>query len=303
MTIAKRGLGRGLDALLGGAAVAGITEPRAPMPAEPETTTAPRLPAGAVRSLPVDLIDRSPFQPRREFDPEKLEELAQSIRAQGVVQPILVRPLEGGRYQLVAGERRWRAAQRAGLTEIPAQVRALDDASALAVALIENVQREDLPPLDEALALRRLIAECGLTHEQCAESVGRSRPAVSNLLRLLDLEPAVQELLGNGSLDLGHAKVLLGLTGDAQVGAARVAANQGLTVRETERLIQRLKTPVPAPASVPRDPDIARMEERLSMALACRVRIEHRSATGRGRLVLEYASLDAFEGLLARIGS
>lgn len=283
----RRGLGRGLDALLGEPAGAG---PR-------EATD------GELRNLPVDLVQRGRYQPRSHMDPAALEELADSIRVQGVVQPIVVRPLEGGaRYEIIAGERRWRAAQAAGLGEVPAVVRDVPDEAAIAIALIENIQRENLNPMEEARALRRLLEEFDMTHQRAAEAVGRSRTAVTNLLRLLDLNDDVKELLETSRIDMGHARALLGLQGDAQSEAARQVVARGLSARETERLVRQHKAPAePRTREVARpDPDVTRLEQNLSERLAARVQIQH-GARGKGRLVIHYTSLDELDGILERI--
>lgn len=281
----KRGLGRGLDALLGGAA--------APAGESREAD-------GALRQLPVDLLQRGRYQPRLDMRPEALQELADSIRAQGVVQPIVVRPIGSGRYEIIAGERRWRAAQLAGLHELPAVVRDVPDQAAMAMALIENIQREELNPMEEAGALHRLVEEFGLTHQQVAEAVGRSRAAVSNLLRLLSLEPEVRELLEHGQLEMGHARALLALPGPAQVSAARTVVARHLSVRETEALVRRHAQPAPAPAPSRIDPDVRRLQDDLSERLGARVRLET-GAKGRGRLIIDYNSLDELDGILAHI--
>ncbi len=286
MTAKKRGLGRGLDALLGGSGKGAL-----PGPAGDQA---------ALRNLPVDLVQRGRYQPRSDMRSESLEDLAASIRAQGVVQPVVVRPVAGGRYELIAGERRWRAAQLAGLHEIPAVVRDVPDEAAVAMALIENIQRENLNPLEEARALERLVEEFGLTHQGAAEAVGRSRAAVSNLLRLLELEAEVKKLVEERALEMGHARALLGLGGAHQVEAARQVAARALSVRETERLVKRWlggdrKKPPPRP-----DPDIRRLEEELAGRLAARVRLDHGRA-GKGRLVIEYNSTEELEGILAHI--
>lgn len=285
----KRGLGRGLDALLGDSALVRDDNP------------APVAVAG-VQELPVDLIARSRFQPRQEFNQEALQELADSIRAQGVVQPIVVRPYPGqdGRYELIAGERRWRATQLAGLHNIPAVVRDVDDQAAMAMALIENIQREALNPIEEATALHRLINEFGLTHEQTAEAVGRSRVAVTNLLRLLQLEPTVKELLLKRELEMGHARALLGLQGIAQVQAARDVAQRGLSVRETEALVKRtgLKPAVKTKTSV--DPDTQRLQDDLAGKLGAKVELQH-GGKGKGKVVIHYNSLDELDGILEHI--
>ena len=259
----KGGLGRGLDALLGAAT---------------RSETAPEPPAVEIlRQVPVEWIERGRYQPRQDLREDTLQELAESIRAQGVVQPVLVRPLGGDRYELIAGERRWRAAQLAGLREVPAVIRDLPDRAAIAVALIENIQREDLNPLEEAAALHRLIVEFELTHQQVAEAVGRSRAAVSNLLRLLDLTEDVQGLVRERKLDMGHARALLPLSPALQREAAHQVLLRGLSARETEQLARRLQQDVPAelPPAKSLDPDIRLLQDDLSQRLAARVRLRH----------------------------
>jgi ParB family chromosome partitioning protein len=285
----KRGLGRGLDALLGVGS------------AERETREAP---AGSVATLPVDLIQRGRFQPRRDFNPESLQELADSIRAQGVVQPVVVRPVAGGRYELIAGERRWRAAQMAELHDIPAVVRDVPDQTAMAMGLIENIQRDDLNPLEEATALQRLLDEFGLTHQEVAQALGKSRATVSNLLRLLELNEDVKAALEARQLEMGHARALLTLRGTAQSEAARLVAHKGLSVRETEALVRRLIEQAehpPAPRRETRvDPDIRRLQDNLGERLGARVEIRH-ARSGKGQLVISYGSLDELDGILDRI--
>ncbi len=275
----KRGLGRGLNALLGDAV---LTQED-----------------GANQTLPIDQIQAGSYQPRRDIDPERLGELAESIRRHGVVQPVVVRPREAGGYELVAGERRWRAARLAGLTEIPAVVRRIDDRTALAVALIENIQREDLNPLEQAEALCRLLEEFDLTHQQLAETLGKSRATISNLLRLLDLQPQVKQLLAEGRIEMGHARALLGLTGERQLEVARKVADGKMTVRATEALVKRLQQPGAPSGPSDTDPDIRRLQEELSGLLGTRVTIRH-GRTGRGRLVIAYDDLEQLEGLLTR---
>ena len=297
----KRGLGRGLDALLGSASSTGVGQA-----AEVAATVA--VDAGnegaTLRMLPVDLIQRGRYQPRLQMAQDALEELAASIRVQGVVQPVVVRPIaNGARYELIAGERRWRAAQLAGLAEIPAVVRSLADRDVMAVALIENIQREQLNPLEEALALQRLIGEFGMTHQAVAEAVGRSRAAVSNLLRLLELGPRVRELLEAGQLDMGHARALLALTGDVQAQAAEKVVKEGLSVRATERLVRTLtaaKTAVSPVSPVRKDPNVASLEGELSDKLGAMVAIES-GRNGGGRLVISYSSLEELDGILRHI--
>ncbi len=288
MAAKKPGLGKPLSALLGNRSA--IT---------PET--APEAEGESLRELDVDLIQRGRYQPRSHFDEEALQELADSIRAQGVVQPVVVRPLnEGGRYELIAGERRWRAAQLAGLQQVPAVVRDVPDQAVIAMALIENIQREDLNPIEEAMALQRLIDEFGVTHQEAAEAVGRSRAAVSNLLRLLGLNPDVRALLEQGRLEMGHGRALLALEGVAQSRAAHEVAKKGLSVRETEALVKRLASPPKKKTATAVDPDIRRLQDELAEKLGARVQFQH-AASGKGRLVIAYNSLDELEGILAHL--
>jgi ParB family transcriptional regulator, chromosome partitioning protein len=292
-------LGRGLADLLGQA----VARP-----------TVAASPGEELARLPLDVLQRGRYQPRTDMRTDTLTELADSIKAQGVVQPIVVRVLESvpgampgapQRYEIIAGERRWRAAQMAGLAEIPAVIRRIPDTAAIAIALIENIQRENLNPLEEARALNRLISEFGLTHQEAAEAVGRSRAGVSNLLRLLELPPEVSELLEQRSLEMGHARALLGLGARRQQSeVALLVAKKGLSVRETEALVRRLTAPTVHSAdgndSAPRDPNTARLEQELAEKLGARVAIQH-SARGRGKLVVSYNSLDELDGILAHI--
>ncbi len=284
----KRGLGRGLDALLANRA----------------SFEAPAKTAGEreARTLPVEALRRGRYQPREAIDDEALAELADSIRAQGILQAIIVRPVGGG-YEIVAGERRWRAAQLAGLHEVPVVVRDLDDQAAMAMGLIENIQREDLNPMEEARALLRLTEEFGLTHQQIAESVGRSRSAVSNLLRLCDLHHEVAELLSQGRIEMGHARALLALPSDEQPGLAREVVRRGLSVRETEHRVRRLRAGAPPAGreTAAVDADIRQLQEDLAERLGARVSFRHQ-ASGKGRLIIQYDDLDQLEGILARIG-
>jgi ParB family transcriptional regulator, chromosome partitioning protein len=301
----KPSLGRGLEALMGSAALR-------PSPAAP---TAQPIAAASeeLAKLPLDQLQRGRYQPRMDMRPESLQELADSIKAQGVVQPIVVRPIvgqllgpeaRGARYEIIAGERRWRAAQMAGLAEIPAVIRHIPDEAAIAVALIENIQREDLNPLEEARALDRLIREFQMTHQQAADAVGRSRAAVSNLLRLLDLAPEVAELVERRQLEMGHARALLALPGrrqQSEVGA--LIAKKSISVRETEAIVRRMLAPTKTADSVAepaRDPDVQRLELDLAEKLGARVAIRH-SGAGKGRLVIDYNSLDELDGILAHI--
>ena len=281
----QKGLGRGLDALLGGA-VSGAGHER----------------DGQLRSLPVEFLHRGKFQPRVDMDPNALEELTMSVRAQGVVQPIVVRAdPDGVHFEIIAGERRWRAAQAAGLAEIPAVVRTVDDETALAMSLIENIQREDLNPIEEANALQRLIDEFDMTHELAADAVGRSRAMVSNMLRLLDLHAEVREMVERGELGMGHARALLGISGDAQVRAAKEVVRLGLSARDAEELARRQKRRDVSPAApVRRDPDVVRLEQEISLRLGSPVRIRH-SANGKGSLTVSYTSLDELDGIIEHI--
>jgi ParB family chromosome partitioning protein len=279
--IKPKGLGRGLDALLG-------------------ADTAPAR--EALLTLPVGRIRPGKYQPRTRMDQKALAELAASIRSQGLMQPLLVRPVDRDRYELIAGERRWRAAQLAGLVEVPALVREVPDEAALALSLIENIQREDLNPMEEAAGLQRLVDEFRMTHEQAADAVGRSRSATTNLLRLLKLAKPVQEMLMEGALEMGHARALLALEGARQIEAAHRVAAKGLSVRETEALVQSLARGARPGAKSERkvDRDLARLEEELSGSLGTTVQIRP-AKKGTGKLLLHYSSLDHLEQLLKRL--
>ena len=255
---------------------------------------------GAERVSHVDVksIQRGTWQPRTEFDEDALAELAESISAQGLIQPILLRERAGG-YELIAGERRWRAAQLAGLTTIPAIIREMDDNTAAAVTLIENIQREDLNPLEEARALARLQSEFNMTHQQVAESVGRSRASVSNLLRLLDLDTRVAEMLASGKIEMGHARALLGLPVEQQDFAAAEVYSKSLSVRQTEALVRSYVQPKKKAAKPTKSPDIKRLEESLAEKLGTRVSLDDNN--GKGKLVIEYKSLDILDGILEHI--
>lgn len=282
----KRGLGRGLDALLG-----------------PNTTidSAFSVPDGDLRTLPIERVIRSRYQPRSEIRQENLQELVASIRAQGIVQPIVVRTAIADRYELIAGERRWRAAQLAGLTEVPALVREVSEQAAMAMTLIENIQREDLNPLEEAQGLKRLIDEFELTHQQTAEAVGRSRAMVSNLLRLLDLGEEIRQWLQEGKLEMGHARALLSLTPVLQREAAHQVLLRGLSVRETEALVRRLQSESAAkPEKKMLDPNIRVLQDDLSERLGAKVSVQH-NATGKGRLVIHYNTLDELDGIISHV--
>ena len=312
MATKRPSLGRGLEALLGSVTPAPAPPtPEAQAAAPAKVTSAPR--DEELTRVPVDLLQRGRYQPRLDMRPESLEELANSIRAQGVVQPIVVRPLaaqksgEPTRYEIIAGERRWRAAQMAGLHDIPAVVRIVPDEAAVAMSLIENIQRENLNPLEEARALDRLIREFDVTHQQAADAVGRSRASVSNLLRLLELADEVKTLVEHRQLEMGHARALLGLTQPRQqVEVGALVAKKGLSVRETEALVKRMlahgdKANRKDDAEDPRpDPNITRLEQDLADKLGAKVSLQH-ARTGKGKLVIAYNSLDELDGILAHI--
>jgi len=253
-----------------------------------------------LRNLPLDVIQPGRFQPRSVFDEEKLAELADSIRAQGVVQPVVVRPVGDDQFELIAGERRWRAAQLADIDSIPAVVRDVPDEASLAMSLIENIQREDLNPLEEATALRRLIDDFQMTHQEAADAVGRSRAAVSNLLRLLELMQEVKDMIDMRLIEMGHARALLSLDDDLQVQAAREVVHKRLSVRDTENLVRRLQQAKKKKGSRRVDPDILSLQNRLGETLGARVRIQHQ-ASGKGKLVISYNNSDEFEGILDRL--
>jgi ParB family chromosome partitioning protein len=254
-----------------------------------------------LQNLPLDVIRPGRYQPRSVFDEEKLGELADSIRAQGIVQPIVVRPVGEGQYELIAGERRWRAAQIAEINDIPAVIRDVPDEASVAMALIENIQREDLNPLEEATALRRLIDDFEMTHQEAADAVGRSRAAVSNLLRLLELMQEVKDMIDMRLIEMGHARALLSLDDDLQVQAAREVVHKRLSVRETENLVRRLQQSKKKKGNRRADPDILRLQTRLGETLGTRVKIQH-LASGKGKLVISYNNPDEFEGILDRLG-
>ena len=294
MSSRHRSLGRGLDALLS-------TPPAGIEGQQPSSDE------GEFRHIPVDLLQRGQFQPRMDMRTESLEELADSIQAQGIVQPIVVRPVDASRgearYEIVAGERRWRAAQLAGLQEIPAIIRDIADDAAVAMSLIENIQRENLNPLEEATALERLIREFDMTHQKAAEAVGRSRAAVTNLLRLLDLSGEVKTLVKGRQLEMGHARALLGLSDEkVQAATARTVVARGLSVRQTESLVKRVATSgvKKKPGSGHRDPDICRLETELGEKLGASVHLQHQ-ASGKGKLSISYNSLDELEGILRHL--
>ncbi len=288
MAAKKRGLGKGLDALLGSRS----TEELGSIGGNEE-----------LRFLPVDLLQRGRYQPRTDFKEEALQDLANSIKAQGVVQPILVRPVgKGDKYEIIAGERRWRAAQLAGLHEVPVVLRKIDDQTAMCMALIENIQREDLNPLEQANGLARLMDEFGMTHEGIADAVGRSRSTVSNMLRLLELNTSVKKMLGDGKLEMGSARAILALANKDQLDAAQQVIRQSLSVRAAEALVKQLLSggKKSKKASAKKDPDTLRLEEELSGRLGAAVTIKH-SNKGKGVLAISYNSLDELDGILKHI--
>ncbi len=302
MSSKRKGLGKGLDALLG--AGLGVTAPAPDMPLEP-TADNNKLDYrdGKLAHLPVDLIQRGKYQPRRDMHTEALEELAESIKAQGVMQPIVVRGIGEGRYEIIAGERRWRATQIAGLDKIPAVIRDVPDEAAIAMALIENIQRENLNPIEEAVALKRLQDEFELTHAEVAQAVGKSRATVTNLLRLIALTDEVKTLLERGDLEMGHARALLTLEPAQQRAVARQIVDKGLSVRQTEALVRQVQEDKNQEKFKPEQTvsaDIRRLQDSLSDKLGAGVEIQH-GAKGKGKLVITYSSLDELDGILAHI--
>lgn len=300
MAAKKRGLGRGLEALLGSTATRAVVgnTPRAGT----VTEIHPEQPVdGQLRNLPLDIIQRGQYQPRVDMHPDTLEELAESIRVQGLVQPIVVRPIGVEKYEIIAGERRWRAAQLAELDEIPAVVRVVDDRATIAMALIENIQRENLNPIEEAGALHRLMHEFELTQQETADAVGRSRSSVANLLRLLDLNDDVKSLLKKGKIEMGHARALLALKGLEQSEAARQVARKDLNVRATEQLVRNIQQPKSSKKTTRKlDPNIRHLQDELSEKLGAGVQVQH-SASGKGKLIIQYNSLDELDGILGHI--
>lgn len=274
-----KGLGRGLDALLAGDSDGRKVEE-------------------SLQNLKTSLLQPGKYQPRTHMDKESLAELAESIKAQGVMQPILVRPVSPGSYEIIAGERRWRAAQLAGLSEVPALIREVPDEAALAMSLIENIQRENLNPLEEAMGIQRLIKEFGMTHQAASQALGSSRSAVSNLLRLLNLPAAVQELLMQGKIDMGHSRALLSLPASKQIETANLVVYKQLSVRETERLVHRIEHPVEKKHPI-RDRDLLRLQENISLKLGAQVVINP-GKKGKGSVVIHYDSLEQLDGILSR---
>ncbi|PCJ38758.1 MAG: chromosome partitioning protein ParB [Moraxellaceae bacterium] len=303
MAAKKKGLGRGLEALIGGSNAISKKEVsivEAPMLAGSSADSKETAHDGDYRHIPVEFLQRGRFQPRRDMDPAKLEELSESIKAQGVMQPIVIRPISSTNYEIIAGERRWRASQLAGLDKVPCIIRDVPDEAAIAMALIENIQREDLNPIEEAVALQRLQDEFELTHQQVAEAVGKSRTTVTNLLRLNSLSSESKTMLEHGDLEMGHARAILTLDPLKQSEAARSIASRGLSVRQAEALVRRLQSEATAGPEDKIDPDVRQLQDSLSQRLGAPVLIQH-SAKGRGKLVIKYTSLDELDGILAHI--
>lgn len=297
MAAKRKGLGRGLDALLGGATGSNASDAIAAVTTETEPSQ-----DGTLTKLPVEFIQRGKYQPRKDMHPEALEELAESIKAQGVMQPIVVRPLSRDKYEIIAGERRWRATQLAGLDTIPCVIREVPDEAAIAMALIENIQREDLNPMEEAVALKRLQDEFELTHAEVAQAVGKSRTTVTNLLRLIALTDDVKTMLEHGDLEMGHARAMLSLDAAEQRDVAKQVVAKGLSVRQTEALVRKIQQGLPQ-VVVAQKPssDVLKLEESLSEKVGVPVAISH-SAKGKGKMVLSYNSLDELDGILAHLG-
>ncbi len=288
MSAKKRGLGRGLDALLATSQSASRQQQDTPV-AQSELS-----------KLPIEYLQPGKYQPRKDMSPEALEELASSIRSQGVIQPIVVRQIDDNRYEIIAGERRWRASQLAQLDVVPCLIKNVPDEAAVAIALIENIQREDLNAMEEAQALDRLMKEFELTHGEVAEAVGKSRTTVTNLLRLNNLNEDVKLLVEHGDIEMGHARALLALEGEAQSAAAQTVSGKGLTVRDTEKLVRKLLEPAKPKAEKKLDPDVQGLITRLSESLGAQVNIDH-NAKGKGKLVINFNDLDQLDGILSRI--
>ncbi|NRB37331.1 MAG: ParB/RepB/Spo0J family partition protein [Pseudomonadales bacterium] len=310
MAAKKRGLGRGLDALLSANASVATKPSKKIQPADIEAATAQSAVAAVdqpteLRNLPIEWLQRGKYQPRRDMSTEALEDLAASIRAQGIMQPIIVRPSRSGgtaKYEIIAGERRWRAAQMVELHNVPVIVKDVDDDAAIAMALIENIQREDLNPIEEAMALNKLQQEFELTQQEVADAVGKSRSTVTNLLRLMSLKDDVRRLLEHGDLEMGHARAILGLSEDMQSKAAQMVVSKGLSVRQTESLVRKLQEEASTTPVEKTEPsaDIKNLEEELSQKLGAGVLVQH-GAKGKGKLVIKYNNLDELDGVLAHL--
>jgi len=289
-TAKRRGLGRGLDALL-------TTSPRASSDDNAESTAQ----QSELQKLPIEQLQAGKNQPRKDMSNDALEELAHSIKSQGIIQPIVVRPLTEHSYEIIAGERRWRAAQIAELDVVPCLIKEVPDESAIAIALIENIQREDLNAMEEAIALERLLVEFELTHQEVADAVSKSRTTVSNLLRLNKLNEEVKTLLERGDIEMGHARALLALDGDVQTTTARTVSSKELTVRETETLIKKIQEPAKEIITTNKDPDTEKLEQNLSEKLGSQVIISH-NKKGKGKLVITYTNLEELDGIISQLG-
>ncbi|WP_413401021.1 ParB/RepB/Spo0J family partition protein [Pseudoalteromonas sp. KJ71-7] len=301
MSAKKRGLGRGLDALLSSSKPApseGKEQDNANVTSAVENAAQPSN--SELQKLPIEFLHSGKYQPRKDMSEEALEELASSIRSQGIIQPIVVRPVAHNSYEIIAGERRWRAAQIAKLDFVPCIIKDVPDEAAVAIALIENIQREDLNAMEEAIALNRLLNEFELTHQQVADAVGKSRTTVTNLLRLNNLNNDVKILLEHGDIEMGHARCLLALEGEVQSDAARLAVAKALTVRETEKLVRSILEPAPAKEVIEKDPDVKQLEQQLADNLGAKVEINY-NKKGKGKLVISYTNLDELDGILNRI--
>ncbi|WP_299796693.1 ParB/RepB/Spo0J family partition protein [uncultured Shewanella sp.] len=294
MTVKKRGLGKGLDALLSTSHAANSK------PAPKAEVVDKSVENDDLLMLDIDLMQPGKYQPRKDMSPEALEELSESIKAQGIIQPVVVRKISPEKYEIIAGERRWRAAQIAQLEQIPCIVKQVPDESAVAIALIENIQREDLNAMEEAIALQRLMEEFSLTHQQIADAVGKSRATVSNLLRLNGLNEPVKRMLEYGDIDMGHARALLAIEGDEQTTIARLVSSKELTVRETERLVTKTLNPPKIADKPAKDHDVARLESQLVERLGAKVSISH-NKKGKGKLVINYQDLAELDGIIDRI--
>ncbi|MBR9728883.1 ParB/RepB/Spo0J family partition protein [Shewanella intestini] len=292
MTLKKRGLGKGLDALLSKSHVANEKTS--------QIDNAQAKEANDLLTLATDLLQPGKYQPRKDMSPEALEELAESIRSQGIIQPIVVRMVSDDKYEIIAGERRWRASQLAGLDNVPCLVKQVADEAAVAIALIENIQREDLNAMEEAIALARLKDEFELTHQQVADAVGKSRVSVSNLLRLNSLNAPVKVLLERGDIEMGHARALLGIEGDMQTELARLVASKEMTVRETELLVNKALNPTKTPEKASKDHDVERLETQLIEILGAKVSLSH-NKKGKGKMVINYQNLEELEGIVSKI--
>ncbi|MFY8274597.1 ParB/RepB/Spo0J family partition protein [Pseudoalteromonas sp. SSDWG2] len=295
MSAKKRGLGRGLDALLTSSKPAAQSSAQISEDGPSETAV-----KGELQKLPIEFLQPGKYQPRKDMSEDALEELASSIRAQGIIQPIVVRQVDENKYEIIAGERRWRAAQLAKLDVVPCLIKDVPDEAAVAIALIENIQREDLNAMEEAIALERLIEEFALTHQQVADAVGKSRTTVTNLLRLNNLNDDVKIMLEHGDIEMGHARCLLALSGELQSEAARTAVAKALTVRETEKLVRSILEPAEQPQKKEKDPDVKQLEQKLQDNLGAKVEINY-NQKGKGKLVISYTNLDELEGILERI--